>query len=144
MYIRMNKESFWAKEKKYVYRLLNYDGRIPLYKLSRDHCSEVSRLLADRLLRRFPKSKLYIAKGELKARAHDVIFFEPNGGVFYIIDPTIWQIFKMKKSILVSDAKNLNDALKILSRMYSGKWKISEKVTGYSSGTLNGFYESLT
>jgi hypothetical protein len=38
-------EATMKQAKKYSFWLIGYDGRIPLYALTQDSCSEVSRLL---------------------------------------------------------------------------------------------------
>jgi hypothetical protein len=50
-----------------------------------------------------------------------------------VIDPTVWQFFSNKKSILILEKNSIKDALVALSRYYGGKGKLSENVREYSS-----------
>jgi len=78
--------------KKYVFRLIDYNGQISLSKLCDDTCSEVSRLLAQWFLSKLPKVDLYIAKGKIGKRFHDLLLIHDKQEV-YILDPTVWQFF---------------------------------------------------
>jgi len=117
--------------KKYVFCLIGYNGRISLSKLCDDACSEVSRMLAQWFLKKLPKADMYIAKGKIGKRFHDLLLVHDKE--VYILDPTVWQFFKNKKSILVKKTKTINDALLVLASIYGGKWRISEKITKYSN-----------
>jgi hypothetical protein len=92
-----------GQAKKYIFGLIGYNGRVPLYVLTQDSCSEISRLLGQWLYKKFPRAKIYIYKGKVRGRAHDVLIVEANH--VSVIDPTVWQFFKNKKSILIAAAK---------------------------------------
>ncbi len=124
------KNELISEGKKYVFYLIGYNGRISLSKLCNDTCSEVSRLLAQWLLKKLPKANMYIAKGKIGKRFHDILLVHDKE--VYILDPTVWQFFKNKKSILIKKTKTVNDALLALANIYGGKWKISERMTKYS------------
>ncbi len=116
--------------KKYVFSLLGYNGSIPLNILTKDSCSEVSRLLGQWLHEKFPKAKIYIYKGKAKGHVHDLLVIQDDK--IYVIDPTVWQFFKDKKSILIATEDSVDDAVVALMRNYGGKWELSERVRGYS------------
>jgi len=116
--------------KRYVFRLIGYNGKISLSKLCDDTCSEVSRMLGQWLLKKLPKADMYIAKGKIGKRFHDLLLVHDKE--VYILDPTVWQFFKNKKTILIKKTKTVNDALSALVSIYGGKWKISERITKYS------------
>jgi len=115
--------------KRYVFRLIGYNGKIPLSQLCDDTCSEVSRLLAQWFLKKLPKANMYIAKGKIEKRFHDLLLIHDKE--VYILDPTVWQFFKNKKSILIKKTKTINDALLVLTNIYGGKWSISERIIKY-------------
>ena len=115
--------------KRYVFCLIGYNGKISLFNICNDTCSEVSRLLAQWLRNKLPKADMYIAKGKIGKRFHDLLLVHDEE--VYILDPTVWQFFKNKKSILIKKTKTVNDALLKLASIYGGKWKISERITKY-------------
>ena len=120
--------------KRYVFYLIGYNGRISLSKLCNDTCSEVSRMLAQWFLKRLPKADMYIAKGKIGKRFHDILLVHDKE--VYILDPTVWQFFKNKKSILIKKTKTVNDALLALVSIYGGKWRISERIIKYSRNEI--------
>ena len=120
------KKELISAGKKYVFSLIGYNGKVSLFKLCNDTCSEVSRLLAQWLLKKLPKADMYIAKGKIGKRFHDLLLVHDKE--VYILDPTVWQFFKNKKSILIKKTKTINDALLVLVSVYGGKWKISERI----------------
>lgn len=116
--------------KRYAFRLIGYNGKISLSKLCDDACSEVSRILAQWFLKKLPKADMYIAKGKIGKQFHDLLLIHDKE--VYILDPTVWQFFKNKKSILIKKTKTVNDAPLALASIYGGKWKVSEQITKYS------------
>lgn len=120
--------------KKYVFCLIGYNGQISLSKLCDDTCSEVSRMLGQWFLNKLPKADMYIAKGKIGKRFHDLLLVHDKE--VYILDPTVWQFFKNKKSILIKKTKTVNNTLSVLASVYGGKWKISEKITKYSRSEI--------
>lgn len=137
------KKELISAGKKYVFRLINYNGKIPLSKLCDDTCSEVARLLAQWFRNKLPKADMYIAKGKIGKRFHDLLLIHDKQEV-YILDPTVWQFFKNKKSILIKRTKTVNDALSVLTNIYGGKWRISEKITKYSNKEIERLESVLT
>ena len=125
----MEKDIF-PRAKKYTFELLGYTGRVPLYALCQDSCSEVSRLLGQWLHEKLPRAKIYIYKGKARGRSHDLLVVQEEE--VYVIDPTVWQFFKDKKSILIAVENSVDDAVVALMRNYGGKWELSERVRGYS------------
>ena len=128
--LKMNKTTI-KKAKAYVLQLFAYDGRKSLFELSGDNCSEVSRLLALWFRNTMPSSNIFIAKGKIKKRFHDLILIENNNRIF-IIDPTVWQFFRKKRTIYMGSSQTIKLTMHLLSDIYGGKWSISERVTKYS------------
>lgn len=123
----MEKEIVHQVQKK-VIGLLCKNNSKPLYITSSDNCSEIARLVGCWIFEKLPKAKLYILKGENiqdTKRSHDILAVEYNGNID-LIDPTVWQFFKNKKSILVITTDNLANGLLEANKLYGGKWKISE------------------
>ena len=100
--------------------------------LVEDACSEVSRLVACWILNDYPSVKTSIAKGKNVQNknefCHDVLLVEKNNQIT-IVDPTIWQIFPEKQSILLKTVTSISEVLNFLTQQYSGTWKISETIT---------------
>jgi hypothetical protein len=118
------------KAKQYVFNLINYNGRVPLYVLTRDSCSEISRLLGQWFYKKLPKVKIYVYKGKAQGRFHDLLLVDE--GRVYVVDPTVWQFFKHKKSIIIAMADSMDDALIALSHYYGGRWKLSKTIKKFS------------
>ena len=135
------KEATIRQAKKYIFSLIGYKKSTPLYVLTQDSCSEISRLLGLWLYKKYPKARIYIYKGRVRARFHDLLLVEENK--VYVIDPTVWQFSKNKKSILIAEEDSLKDAPTALRRYYGGKWKLSERVRGYSSAEIKKFEDTI-
>lgn len=98
---------------------------------SKDNCSETSRLVAIWIKRKFRKTELFILKGEHRPKKyHDILAVKLNNK-FYLIDPSIWQFFKNKKSIFVGKFDSLADVFSCAKKTYGGKWKNIEKLTNF-------------
>jgi hypothetical protein len=128
--------------KRYSFELLKYNGNRKLSILCKDSCSEVSRLLAVWFRGKKPMAKIYIAKGKIEKVFHDLILIDVGNSV-YIVDPTVWQFFKNKRFILMGAADSINEALNKTAVIYSGKWKISEKVGTYSKKEIRNLKQLL-
>ena len=128
--------------KRYVFSLIGYDGKISLSKLCNDTCSEVSRILAQWLRNKLPKADMYIAKGKIGKRCHDLLLVYDKE--VYILDPTVWQFFKNKKSILIKKTKTVDDSLSVLTNIYGGKWRILERITKYPRNEIEQLKSVLT
>jgi hypothetical protein len=87
-------------------------------------------------------AKIYIAKGKIGKVFHDLILIDMGNSV-YIVDPTVWQFFKNKRSILIGAADSINKALNKTAVIYSGEWKISEKVDNYSKKEIRNLKQLL-
>lgn len=113
-----------------VIKLLKKNNNKPLYLLSEDNCSEVSRLVGCWIFHNVKNCKIFILKGEKvmgSKKSHDILVIKDNY-YFYMIDPTIWQFFKNKRKILIGVAKKIDDALNNATYIYKGKWKESEEL----------------
>ena len=120
--------------KQYVFDLIGYNGHVPLCVLTQDSCSEISRLFGQWLHEKLPKAKIYIYKGKFRGRLHDLLLVEM--GRVYVVDPTVWQFFKNKKSIIIAVENSINDAVTALADYYGGSWKLSECIHGYSASEI--------
>ncbi len=126
--------------KKYLYKLNQfvidyYNSRSskPLWVVSEFSCSEMSRYIGYHVLNDLRSAKAYILKGNIsKSLSHDILLIETEGK-FTLIDPTIWQFFKNKKSIFVDDYCDLESAVVGAKKVYTGDWSISEEL---NKGTL--------
>jgi hypothetical protein len=125
------------RAREYVFDLVGYNGHVSLGVLIKDSCSEISRLLGQWLYKKFPKAKIYIYQGKVKGRFHDLILMQEKK--VYVIDPTIWQFFKNKKSILIATEDSIEGAVAALEKYYGGEWKLSECVTDYSAAEIRKF-----
>lgn len=128
--------------KEYVLDLLEYNGARPLYILCKDSCSEVSRLLGLWFRKKLPKANVFIAKGKIQNHFHDLLIIE-DGEEVNIVDPTVWQFFRNKKSIFIVQSKTMEQAFKKLTNIYGGKWKMSEQVTNYSESEIVKFKQII-
>ncbi|MGD1003774.1 MAG: hypothetical protein ABR884_04380 [Minisyncoccia bacterium] len=135
------KEATIRQAKKYIFSLIGYKKSTPLCVLTQDSCSEISRLLGLWLYKKYPKARIYIYKGRVRARFHDLLLVEENK--VYVIDPTVWQFSKNKKSILIAEEDSLKDALTALSQYYGGKWKLSESVRSYSQAEIKKLKDTI-
>lgn len=117
--------------REYVVSLLEYDGRRPLAVLCEDSCSEVSRLLGLWFRKKLPKARIFIAQGKIGKRRHDLLVVE-NGRDVDVVNPTVWQFFKYKKTMVMARAKTTEDAIGALAEMYGGTWRITERVSRYA------------
>lgn len=112
-----------------VINLLKSKRNKSLHILAKDNCSELSRLVGCWILTEKPKSRISILKGKgisnKKDLCHDILAIEECKKI-YLIDPSIWQFFKYKRSILVGQTENMKDSLMFVEKFYKGKWKVSE------------------
>jgi len=102
--------------------------------LSKWNCSEISRIIGLKVLSEVKESDPVILKGKVTTTGlttenfHDVLAFK-LANHFVIVDPTIWQFFPKKKSILLYRGITLQKGLGVLKIYYGSKFKESEKVT---------------
>lgn len=135
----MEKETIRQIQKRVV-RLLHKNNKEPLYMMAIDNCSEVSRLVGCWIFEKLPRVRIYILKGknvQNTKRCHDILAVEYNENID-LIDPTVWQFFKNKKSIFIKTINNLTNSLFEAKKIYGGKWTISE-VLKISSCKKNEF-----
>lgn len=126
----MDKKTINELQKRIIV-FLKTKSDLPLYLLTHDNCSEVSRFFGCQLLKEMKNIEIYVLKGEnilnRKNKAHDILAIKDAGGIC-LIDPTVWQFFKNKRSIFIGLSKNIDDALNLSKKTYKGKWKVSEKL----------------
>lgn len=126
----MNKDFLNKYQKNIITLLKRVGGNKSLSILCGDSCSELSRLLSCWIMKEHPKVVIFILKGDKvfnTKRSHDIVLLEENKKAF-LLDPSIWQFFKNKRSILVGEIKNTDEAIKLAHNTYKGKWKVSEKI----------------
>jgi CRISPR/Cas system-associated endonuclease Cas3-HD len=112
-----------------ITKLLRSHGQKTLAAASRDNCSELSRLVGIWILKKFPHATVDILQGTKVMNtnsAHDIVAATFQQLV-YIIDPTVWQFFPYKKSILITTVANIQTALQQVAASYHGNWQIAEK-----------------
>lgn len=118
-------------QKKLVALFRSFDKKGSLFVLAKDNCSEVSRIVGHWFLKENKNLEVYILKGKNikfgKKQAHDVLVICDKNKIF-LLDPTIWQFFKNKKSIFWGEFDKMSEVLDFLKLKYGGKWKISEKL----------------
>jgi len=125
----MDKETIRQIQKNVIKLLRKYCNK-PLYIASADNCSEVVRLVGCWIFEKLPQAKIYILKGKNVKRTkkcHDILAVEYNNNID-LIDPTVWQFFKNKRSIFIETTNNLMDGLFEAKKIYGGKWIISETI----------------
>ena len=113
-----------------VLKMLPVDKKNRPSILLADSCSEISRLVASWIKASDKISQINILKGNNVCgtkKSHDILAVTDKSGRVQIIDPTVWQFFPRKKSIPVLTAKDINAAINKIKKIYSGRWKISEK-----------------
>jgi len=108
---------------------LTENNKKPLYILSRDNCSELSRLAGCWIIKEFPSATAIILKGKsvfnVQNKNHDVLAIKYKE-VIYLIDPTIWQFLKRKRSIFIAKEASLEAAIDRAKNFYKGEWSVSE------------------
>ena len=106
-------------------------GNDPLHLSSQDNCSEMARIVGCWILQENPMTSAHILKGEnvmgIKKKCHDVLIVEKKNK-FYLIDPTVWQFFKNKKNILLTEKKAMKECMKFAEKFYGGVWSVSETI----------------
>jgi|SRR3989339_318495 len=123
----MKKETIRQIQRKVIKLLRKYCNK-PLYIASVDNCSEVARLVGCWIFEKLPQAKIYILKGKNIKRTkkcHDILAVEYNNNID-LIDPTVWQFFKNKRSIFIKTTNNLANSIFEANKIYGGKWTISE------------------
>ncbi len=103
----------------------------PLNLSCEDSCSEASRLVALWIKRKFKRASVSILKGEYRPKKYHDILIAQLDNEFYLIDPTIWQFFKNKRSILIGEFNSINELLLWAKKIYGGKWENIEKLTNF-------------
>lgn len=123
----MKKEIVYQIQRKVV-KLLRSISNKPLCISSIGNCSEVARLVGCWLFEKLPKAEIYILKGKgvrNTNQCHDILAVKCDDSID-LIDPTVWQFFKSKKSIFIKSTNTISNCLSEANKFYVGKWKISE------------------
>ena len=135
----MEKEIIKKIQKRVIKLLRKYSNK-PLYITSADNCSEIARLVGYWIFEKIPQSKIFILKGKKVKRTkkcHDILAVECKNSIS-LIDPTVWQFFRNKRSIFIKTTKNMVNSLFEANKIYGGNWKISEtfKINDYKKNDL--------
>ena len=111
-----------------VISLLTSSGKKSLHILSEDCCSEMSRLVGYRIMDSNPKTETIIIKGVLtNNKQHDILIVK-EGNLFSLIDPTVWQFYKNKKTIFLGTFKGIVEIFGFAKKFYGGMWSLSENL----------------
>jgi len=140
-------EEIIQKIQERVVELLPKDNKSLVGVLLSDCCSEISRLVAGWIRQVDKHSRLLILKGDNVCntlKSHDILAVIDQNGTIYIIDPTVWQFFPEKKTILVSVNNGLGEALGKIKKIYGGEWKISEEITSVSKEEQEEYREIIS
>ena len=130
----MNKK-YIEKIQKKILELLLEEKRQKRALLLEDSCSELSRLVASWINENDEFSRQAILKGDHvhnTSKLHDILASIKTGKVF-LIDPTIWQFFPDKDSILIGEYTSLDEAMAAAANKYGGHWQKSENLKKISS-----------
>jgi hypothetical protein len=95
----MDKKNLNQQQKNIVKLLKKWGGNKPISVLCKDSCSELSRLISCWILKEFPRTTIFILKGDNilnTKRSHDIVLVEENKKTF-LLDPSVWQFFKKKE-----------------------------------------------
>lgn len=126
----MNKETIKQIQTRII-KLLPKEKQSSIGILCNDSCSEMSRLVASWIKEKDKSSRLLILKGVNVCgtqKSHDILAVLTSDNDVYIIDPTIWQFFPKKQTILLFISNNLDKALEKIKKLYGGKWQVSEEI----------------
>lgn len=126
----MNKEIIKQIQMRII-KLLPKDKQSSIGILCNNCCSEMSRLAASWIKEIDESSRLLILKGVNicgTQKSHDILAVITSNNDVYIIDPTIWQFFPEKQTILLFIFNNLDNALEKIKALYGGKWQVSEEI----------------
>lgn len=129
-------KEFILKIQNKVLKLIPVKSNIPLSLLLEDCCSELSRLVANWIREQDRSCRLLILKGDNVCdtkKSHDIVAIINLDKEVNIIDPTIWQFFPEKQSILVFIKQSIGEAPKEIEKLYGGQWEISEEFSQLST-----------
>ena len=118
-------------QKKLIALYRRFDKKASLFVLSKDNCSEASRVVGYWFLKENKNVEVCVLKGGSvkfgKKQAHDVLVVCYKNKIF-LLDVTVWQFFKNKKSIFWGEFEKMSEVFDFLKLKYGGKWKVSEKL----------------
>jgi hypothetical protein len=88
----------------------------------------MSRLVGYWMIDKNRKLEAFIIKGTLvRKKQHDILVTKEDG-LFSVIDPTIWQFFKNKRTIFLGNFNTIEEVYNFAKKFYGGKWVFSEKL----------------
>lgn len=102
-----------------------------LERLATDNCSEISRLVGCFALQSWKNIAVHILKGEKvikTTQSHDILAIQDMNYI-YVLDPSVWQFFPQRRSVLVGASDSLSGATKLAQDVYGGIWKVSEQLS---------------
>ena len=116
---------------KNIVRIFKSGPKKPLHLCAKDNCSEASRLVAIWIKRKFKNAQPFILRGEYKPKKyHDVLTVQMRDR-FYLVDSSVWQFFKNKRSMFMGEFDSMADVLMYAKKTYGGKWKSIEKLKDF-------------
>lgn len=119
------------KLQKEIVRIFKNGPKKPLYLCAKDNCSEASRLVAIWIKRKFKNAELFILKGQYKPKKYHDILVVQLADKFYLVDPSVWQFFKTKRSIFMGEFGSMADVFSYAKKAYGGTWKSIEKLKNF-------------
>ena len=124
-------ESYIKQVQTKIVRLLRFGPHAhqPLRVLTQNNSYEVAKLLGYWIIEKFSTAKAYLAKGRLPGHIFHTVLVVEEDGEFWVLDSSIWKFFQNKRSMLVGKADSLEKAMLMITRAYTGKWQVGEKLT---------------
>jgi hypothetical protein len=116
---------------KRIVRIFQGGSQGPLHMCAKDNCSEASRLVAIWIKRKFKDAQLFILKGQYKPKKYHDVLAVQLADKFYLVDPSVWQFFKTKRSILIGEFDDMTDVFAFAKKTYGGTWKSVEKLKNF-------------
>ena len=126
----MNDKYIVKQQKRIISFIRKYGGKKPLSILAEDSCSELCELLSCWILKDYHETSITMLKGDRilgTKRSHNIIVLDQDHTKL-LLDPSVWQFFKRKRSVVVGNVKTINETLALAQNIYGGKWSISEKI----------------
>ena len=117
---------------------------LPLSRLCKDSCSEISRLTSYWLYSENSDDQYFILKSaNLKNEtAHDILMIK-HLNQYHLLDPSIWQFLPEENSIYLGKFNSIEEALLFLKDKYTGNWSVSEEMDKKSFKEKNQWVEII-
>lgn len=119
------------KLQKDIVRIFKSGPKKPLHVCAKDNCSEASRLVAIWIKRKFKNAQLFILKGQYNPKKYHDILVVQLADAFYLIDPSVWQFFKTKRSMFMGQFDSMAVVFSYAKKTYGGTWKSQEHLKNF-------------